>query len=155
MCSACGTASRGEKLLHQFMIKTKSTDQESEHLCPLSEWNCECMMYCTFTAGCIICILLERVHLFGVCMYVRFGHRWGSWYYPRLACQGWGQCSSISPHSAIGPPGLHSGATPGHLSQGRTQRILDGHPIWPQYSHTVSVKQSSAMGAGRVSVRTI
>ena len=48
----------------------------------------------------------------------------------------------------IGP---RSGAAPGHLSQGRTQRVPDGRLIWPQYLHTVSAKHSSAMGAGACS----
>ena len=57
----------------------------------------------------------------------------------------------LSPHSAVGRPGLRSDATPGRLSQGRTQRVTDGRPIWPQCSHTVSAKHSSAMGAGACS----
>ena len=57
----------------------------------------------------------------------------------------------ISPHSAVGHPGPRSVAAPGRLSQGRTQRVPDGRPIWPQCSHTVSAKHSSAMGAGACS----
>ena len=57
----------------------------------------------------------------------------------------------LSPHSAVGRPGPRSVAAPGRLSQGRTQRVPDGRPIWPQYSHTVSAKHSSAMGAGACS----
>ena len=57
----------------------------------------------------------------------------------------------LSPHSAVGRPGPRSVSAPGRLSQGRTQRVPDGRPIWPQCSHTVSAKHSSAMGAGACS----
>jgi len=53
----------------------------------------------------------------------------------------------LSPHSAVDRPGPRSVAAPGRLSQGRTQRVPDGRPIWPQCLHTVSAKYSSAMGA--------
>ena len=96
----------------------------------------------TYSTACFSHVVLKIVPAFGS-MYVFV--LWQSWSCSRSAVL------QLSPHSAVGRPGPRSGAAPGRLSQGRTQRVPDGHPIRPQYSHTVSAKHSSAMGAGACS----